>query len=65
MFRNFHVFKTSRILTDHVTESRILFYPTLIWAFIDKSLPREAIRTTGREQAQDEEAPGEREPLLR
>jgi hypothetical protein len=48
-----------------LTESRILYYPTLVWAYIDKSLPREDIRTTGREQAQDEEAAGEREPLLR
>ncbi len=52
------------ILTDYVIESRILYYPTLVWAYVDNNRRREAIHSTGREQAQDEEAAGEREPLL-
>ena len=51
--------------TNYVTKLSVLYYPTLIWAYIDKSLRGDAIRTPEREQAQDEEAAGEREPLLR
>ncbi|KAE9378989.1 hypothetical protein N431DRAFT_450906 [Stipitochalara longipes BDJ] len=43
----------------------ILYYPTLVWAFIDHKLHGEAIPPPEDEQAQDEETAREREPLLR
>jgi hypothetical protein len=50
---------------DDINKLSILYYPTLVWAFIDKSIHGDGIPTPEREETQDEEAAGEHEPLLR
>jgi hypothetical protein len=50
---------------DEINQLSILYYPTLVWAFIDKSIHGDGIPTPEREETQDEEAAGEHEPLLR
>ena len=43
----------------------MLYYPTLVWAYIDNKLHGEVVPPPEGEQTQDEEAAGERAPLLR
>jgi hypothetical protein len=50
---------------DEINKLSILYYPTLVWAFIDKNIHGDSVPTPEREETQDEEVVGEREPLLR